>query len=338
MVKKIGTSGNDSIFGTGNADELWGRGGNDSISGAGGNDYMYGEGGGDTLLGGSGNDRIWGGSGIDALFGQDGSDRLYGEAGDDYADGGVGNDWIIGGAGNDRLRGGDGDDHLDGGTGIDDLRGGAGNDTLVYRAAGLVQESNGVFLGDGGTDTLYLAATDATINTSEGAVSATVTIGSSGIGLSDRPEDGVSASTFVDVGDVASIEKFTMDGPTRVDYFGLDSNVTVNGGSASDRFFTGSGNETFNVGAGHDSIHLQIGGGVDRVNGFDPSEDAIVAGWWQDSQGNPTRDREITESGGHTFVKTFGFGGDLQHTLIVDAVGIPESTYKDAFSWDGFLV
>ncbi|MDP5305755.1 calcium-binding protein [Paracoccus spongiarum] len=118
MVRRIGTSGNDTLTGTNFSDLLWGNGGNDLLRGLGGSDDLEGDGGNDRLFGGGGNDELEGddgrdllrgGAGNDELDGDDGDDRLFGQAGRDTLDGGDGNDLLVGGGGADEFEFGDGD-------------------------------------------------------------------------------------------------------------------------------------------------------------------------------------------------------------------------------------
>lgn len=73
---KLGTEGNDGLYGT-NAGEI--------LKGLGGNDFLSGGGGDDLLIGGAGNDRLYGGAGNDTyVWGLgDGNDQIYDSS---YAD------------------------------------------------------------------------------------------------------------------------------------------------------------------------------------------------------------------------------------------------------------
>jgi len=115
---RVGTEGNDFLFGTQ---------GDDTIFGLGGNDFLMGRQGDDMLSGGDGNDRLLGGMGDDVMIGGDGKDRLLGGMGDDTLSGGAEDDFLLGGAG---------DDYLSGGTGNDILFGGSGADIFVFEQDG----------------------------------------------------------------------------------------------------------------------------------------------------------------------------------------------------------
>ena len=164
-VTRIGTAGDDMLFG-GNVD--------DTLSGLGGDDKLYGNGGNDALDGGAGNDRLDGGVGDDSMIGGVGNDvyvvdsagdtiteaanegtevrttlasyslaaianveNLTGTAATGQALTGTDLDNVItGGAGNDTLNGGAGNDTLDGGLGSDSMIGGAGNNIYIVDDAG----------------------------------------------------------------------------------------------------------------------------------------------------------------------------------------------------------
>jgi Ca2+-binding RTX toxin-like protein len=335
----------DVLNGTSVADTMHGNGGDDTLNGLGGNDSLCGDTGNDGLYGGIGSDKAWGGRGVDALFGGDGADQLYGEAGNDYLAGGNGNDYLHGGSGKDRLRGEDGDDTLNGGPGDDDLHGGAGNDTLIYEASGPLRSGFGLFDGDVGTDTLLMKAGGAIIPTSDGVRSATVIVSVDyrAIGFNDRPDERNASSAELYVGTFSGVEKFAVSADTRIDYFGADLNAVVTGGDQHDNFFAGSGNETFNGGKGADQFYFyyySIGGhgsgGVDHIVGFNKAEDVIVTTLWEDSQGDEIYSQHTTEENGQTTITTTTFDGKLIHTLIIDAVDIPETVFKNGFDWDSF--
>lgn len=300
----------------------------------------------DTMHGNAGDDRIFGGKGIDALFGGDGADQLYGEAGDDYILGGAGNDYLHGGSGNDRLRGEAGDDTLKGGAGIDNLNGGAGNDLLIYQNN--VEAGSSLFAGESGSDTLFIDAARSTIATSYGYAPATVQINV------HPSQDGLGASGtfgYIDPASTVSIEKgvfrnietFAVSDDTKLDYVGGAVDVTVTGGDKSDSFFSGRGNETFDGGDGKDAFYFLYGAfEVDRIVGFDPAEDVIVTSFWEDSNGNPRNHRTIKEIDGHTIITTDDGepdmpGTDVVHVLDIDAIGIPDSVFKNVYTWDGAI-
>jgi Ca2+-binding RTX toxin-like protein len=105
---RVGTNGNDEIYGTSRRDVIVARGGLDEI---------YGRGGGDLICAGAGNDDVEAGPGADRVYGQEGPDDLEGQAGNDRVSGGSGRDELYGHGGNDRLNGGASVDEGDGGPG-----------------------------------------------------------------------------------------------------------------------------------------------------------------------------------------------------------------------------
>ena len=90
---RVGTPGNDLIFGTD---------GNDVIVALGGDDVVFGRGGNDTICLGDGRDIAFGGDGNDVILGEEGKDIIFGGTGNDSLDGGSGNrDFCHGGLGID---------------------------------------------------------------------------------------------------------------------------------------------------------------------------------------------------------------------------------------------
>ena len=120
-LPKVGTAGNDKLFGDS---------GNNTISGAAGNDQLIGNGGDDSLSGDTGNDTIWGDNGNDTILGGDNADQLIGDNGDASSVGG--NDSIDAGADNDTIWGEGGNDTINGGAGKDQMTGGAGADMFLF--------------------------------------------------------------------------------------------------------------------------------------------------------------------------------------------------------------
>ncbi|MEV4641360.1 calcium-binding protein [Actinoplanes sp. NPDC049548] len=92
---KVGTHGNDRIYGTPGYDVICGLGGDDVIEGGGGDDVIDGGEGNDKLDAGAGDDIVGGGNGDDQLSGGDGDDKLDGGPGSDRVDGGTGLDTCV---------------------------------------------------------------------------------------------------------------------------------------------------------------------------------------------------------------------------------------------------
>lgn len=143
----LGEGGN-LFFGGGEANLVLARGGGDIVATGGGAD---------TALGGLGDDRLFLGDGDDIAIAGSGDDLIVAGAGDDVAAGGAGDDYILAGAGNDVV--------IDG-LGADRALGGGGDDAFFYIDPSLIGGATGadrdLFVGGGGTDTLYLALGDAT--------------------------------------------------------------------------------------------------------------------------------------------------------------------------------
>ena len=109
---RVGTSGNDVLYGSTLPGPVDTALINDDIFGEAGNDLLSGLTGNDNLFGGLGDDLIYGDSGNDWLAGEGGDDQLFGGGGNDLLEGGAGNDLLLGGAGNDTLVGGSGSDRF----------------------------------------------------------------------------------------------------------------------------------------------------------------------------------------------------------------------------------
>jgi serralysin len=102
---KVGTAGNDVIYGTDGADVIAGLGGNDIIKGR---------------------------RGADRVCGNEDNDLVYGDKGDDLVGGDLEDDALFGGVGNDKLNGGGGENDFDGGLGNDLMTAASTYDFLIY--------------------------------------------------------------------------------------------------------------------------------------------------------------------------------------------------------------
>lgn len=318
MPIKRGTAGNDALTGTNLADDL------------------YGLGGADTLKGLAAADRLWGGTGVDALFSGDGNDQLFGEGSDDFLDAGGGDDFVHGGSGSDRLRAGDGNDRLITGLG-DDARGGTGNDTIVFEASGVQKPGTTLLMGETGTDTLTINADSATVSTNGGTAPAFVGIfvGPSGSAGTMNFNNGTGGDT-VEVGQFSGLEKFSVADNTQLYFVGGNLNATVTGSNQADVLIFGSGNETFaGRGGADDYVIFSNSGDVDKIVGFNATEDQVWSDIWFNSNGDPIANRSIKEAGGETVVTTTSFGGEVLHTLHIDAVGLPQDVFRDWGTYSG---
>lgn len=103
----------------------------------------------EDIVGGAGNDTLTGSSANNRIYGLAGDDVIHLAGGNDYAEGGAGNDFIDGGAGTDTLYGNSGDDTLQGDNSADVLDGGTGNNTI--NKGGTSGAPSPVVLGDDGT-------------------------------------------------------------------------------------------------------------------------------------------------------------------------------------------
>ena len=68
----------------------------------------------------------------------------------------------------------------------------------------------------------------------------------------------------------------------------------------------------------------------------------IVTSFWEDSSGNPRGHRIISEIDGYTIIATDDGkpdmpGTDVVHILSIDAVDIPDSVFKNAYTRDGVI-
>ncbi|HEY0313361.1 MAG TPA: calcium-binding protein, partial [Allosphingosinicella sp.] len=155
MLKRLGTSGDDTFVGGRVRAFIEGFGGNDHLTAGTADALLDGGDGDDVINGGAGNDLLLGGDGNDLLFSREGSDTLDGGNGDDYLEmdtlfGGVPLSQSFsayGGAGNDRfyisfsttasatIDAGDGDDivQLASGNGPLILTLGAGKDLILIQ-------------------------------------------------------------------------------------------------------------------------------------------------------------------------------------------------------------
>ena len=131
-LQYVGAQGTNLVAATADGATLVGNAASNVLTGGDGADALHGLAGDDKLYGGAGNDTLEGGTGADVLRGGDGADLLYGGAGSDDLEGGAGNDTLFGDEGSDHIVGGDGADLLIGGAGDDWLKGSAGGDTYEF--------------------------------------------------------------------------------------------------------------------------------------------------------------------------------------------------------------
>ncbi|MEQ1756126.1 MAG: peroxidase family protein [Micropepsaceae bacterium] len=253
----IDAASGNNITGTAAIDLIFGNGGNDSITAGLGDDFVLGGAGNDTFFAstGDGNDTYDGGTGTDtynmastagntnvdltntndltqggtATSALTGADLLFRI---ENVTGSVDDNIIVGSSSNNTLRGNGGNDTLDGGTaGTDTLIGGLGNDTYIVRH------------NTGGTGLT-------TITEAAGAGSGTDTV-----------------QSFVTYTIGNNVENLTLMGTGNINGTGNNlanvltgntGNNTLAGDDGNDTFiaFVGDGNDTYNGGAGADTLDM----------------------------------------------------------------------------------
>jgi Ca2+-binding RTX toxin-like protein len=275
-----GTSGGNSLFGDGGNDTLVGNDGGDILNGATGNDSMAGgtgddtywvdatadvinegvnwgydtmyvesllvgnyllaanvetltlsmnEGGGFSTInhnatGNAQHNTINGNAGNNSLSGLGGEDTISGGTGNDVLSGGTENDELFGGIGNDTIFGDAGDDELDGETGFDSMSGGTGDD-LYW-----------VFEGDGASTVIGAANEDVVVEALN-AGRDTVIVMRGGVSTYAAPDN---------------IEVLRTAGAGA---------MTLTGNGLNNAFHVGTmaGGDSFDGGAGTDTLHGSIG-------------------------------------------------------------------------------
>jgi Ca2+-binding RTX toxin-like protein len=299
------------------------------ITGTAAADLIYGHDGADTLYGRAGDDRLWGGLGADKLYGDSGTDTLYGEAGNDI---------------------------LMGGTGVSYLYGGEGDDALHYNpvtgslAAG-VPLADSVLDGGSGRDALHIY-NKATF-TLEGETTPTttrMTVTSQGAGTISFLDDGDrSGGASHDVGSFSGIEKVTVTGAGRLEFYGghgYADGIDVTGTAGNDLFYSDTASDTMRSGGGDDTFLLSGYGGTDTIISggadndifrFDVSggADARISGfngagtelgdrlYFEDMMYGRSLTASIVESAGKTLFTIQADGGEFGSTTVtVDKIGL----------------
>ena len=287
--------------------------------------------------------------------GRAGNDTLFGDDARNHLDGGVGNDSLFGGGGNDFLAAGQGDDVLHGGAGDDLMWGGAGSDSFTFEGLrdtargqegrdvfyysaqpGEAVEASHVFDGGADRDAVVVNLDHTTVDGSPAMLK--VYVGSDGnasLGAVDYPDQ----SQWVNIGDTKGVEEFWVSGDTRMIYHGGALDATVVGGAREDRFVSGSGNESFHVGAPDDLAFdmvvfdfTNVGDAPshDRVYGFNPAQDEF--GYKQGYEYDPTAHVVQVEdyTTGSTFFHAYSQGEHVGTTEFVGTLGIkPAVEYGD---------
>jgi Ca2+-binding RTX toxin-like protein len=146
-------------------------------------------------------------------------------------------DTLLGLAGNDRLFGGGGGDLLDGGTGADFLNGGAGDDRYIYRPGYGADLIFGFVTGAGSEDRISLGGFANIVSLNDVLARATQ----------------VGADSVINFGggDTLTLRNVTV-GSLRAD----DFIFAQTGTPGNDSFIVNGGSETFDAGAGIDTVTL----------------------------------------------------------------------------------
>ncbi|MBQ3640395.1 hypothetical protein II906_00445, partial [bacterium] len=254
-----GNGGNDTISaGVSNkvGVEIYGGEGNDSLTGSEKDDWIAGNEGNDELHGGAGNDYLFGGDwtseadaeGEDSLYGDDGNDSIYGRGGNDVINGGKGDDLIIGGKGNDILTGGDGVNTFA-------FNLGDGQDIITdAKIADVIKFNDAEF-----TDLNFSVALNTknlVITNTEDALSSITVKDFYG---AQNPVDIINAKTATATQDYSILKDadiFVERAGNSTAFVGNKYNETVNANAL---------NETFEMGAGHNTINFEGNFGNDTV-------------------------------------------------------------------------
>ncbi|MFO0746321.1 MAG: calcium-binding protein [Myxococcota bacterium] len=292
-VTVYGGDGNDTLSGGTAADTLNGGAGNDTLRGATdaaldtAADTLNGDDGDDTFDAGNatnGGDTYNGGNGtadhvsyanrtilVTVTIGAGSNDGQASENDTVAADieivsGGAGNDVLTGGSGNETLNGGAGNDTLTGGDGNDTLNGDAGNDLLVSNDD--TSDGADVYVGGAGTDTVdYSARTVGVTVTMDGVANDGETGADEGDNVKADVENFIGSSGDDIVTGSAADNAFT----------GGDGDDILSGGAGNDWFYeedADSGSDTFNGGAGTDTVDysLRTGDLTVTMDGVDPDD------------------------------------------------------------------
>ncbi|NYZ24288.1 tandem-95 repeat protein, partial [Azospirillum oleiclasticum] len=319
--------GNDVVYGDEGNDRIFGGFGDDRLYGGVGNDDLWGNGGNDTLSGDAGDDTLRGFDGNDTLAGGDGNDTLYGEAHNDTLDGGAGDDTLIGDTGNDRLDGGAGSlDRLDGGAGSDELvdadgvqeaLGGSGSDsiTVTFTSDGGRADLVRTLSGGDGIDTITAVSQDADLrfqlDGDDGVDEAgdnADTVRLSGPYTVAQVRLGGGNDTYTaDAADSATLMVDNVSGGSGDDTINLGGGHDIaDGGTGNDKLYGGAGRDTLAGGAGDDQLYGDAGN--DALDGGVGLFDQLFGGAAQDT---------LTDADG-VLVADGGAGNDVMTITYTD--------------------
>ncbi len=215
---------------------------NDSLAGSAGDEQLFGSNGDDVLIGRGGADMLDGGSGVDTADYSSSSLAVTialtgaaGTTGDATGDQLVNIERLIGSDFDDDLSGSTSADYIQGGLGADTLRGSAGDDVLFGN------DGNDTFIGGSGADR---------IEGGTGTNTADYSSASSGIAIG---YDGIVGSAGEAVGDQLFNVQHIIGTSFADSIFGNTNSSLTELGAGNDVFYTSTGAESVNGGAGLDT-------------------------------------------------------------------------------------
>ena len=295
---------------------------NDVVNGQGGNDIINGLSGDDLLRGGTGNDTLIGGIGNDTLVAgtrnysfdstnEDNSNVNY-SLGDNLLDGGDGNDFLSASgyvdnytndvyytSGNNTFNGGAGNDilNIDSSIGNNTLNGGAGADILYAQGS----QGNNLLSGGEGNDILYASY----LNIDSSGRNFIASLGN------DTLNGGAGDDTLLAESPLGKKLLSGGDGNDYLSTSGID-------GYRSFVYFSSSGNNTLNGGAGNDTLRAEYSTGNNLLSGGDGNDSFYVN----------TRYSDTAPSNLVTQTVDGGTGDDLLRVDYSNATGGIASTFN----------
>ncbi|MEH2396291.1 beta strand repeat-containing protein [Nostoc sp.] len=267
---------NNNITGLDDSNDVVnGQGGNDIINGLSGDDLLRGGTGNDTLIGGIGNDTLVAGTRNYSLFyntNEDNSNVNY-SLGDNLLDGGDGNDFLSASgyvdyltndvyytSGNNTFNGGAGNDilNIDSSIGNNTLNGGAGADILYAQGS----QGNNLLSGGEGNDILYASY----LNIDSSGRNFIASLGN------DTLNGGAGDDTLLAESPLGKKLLSGGDGNDYLSTSGID-------GYRSEVYFSSSGNNTLNGGAGNDTLRAEYSTGNNLLSGDEGNDYLSISGY-----------------------------------------------------------
>ena len=303
--------------GSGGNDLIAGSATGETLTGNGGDDLVFAHDGNDTVIAGSGNDTYWGGNGNDTV------DYSYVSSGvtANLATGvitGLGSDMvsgienISGSQGNDILTGDSGDNLLDGNGGSDTLVGGGGNDTLN---------------GGGGVDLADYSAATAGVTVDLTSGQATGGAGNDSLlnienVLGSDFDDTLTGNSSNHLLGGAGDDLMTANGSGSDTFEGGAGNDTLQTGFSSDTLIGGAGDDLLQGGSSNDSYLYNLGDGNDTIDDSSGSDDTLIldATTSFDSAARVGDNLVLTVNGGATIVIKDHYNGQPLESLDVGAL------------------